>query len=737
MKPKYAKKFRFPGWLFLIGMSLYVEILLFIWTAEAFVPGRFAAILIFALAFGSCLGLITSLLPPKGEKWVTVVLSSVLAVLGLTEFFIHDAFQVFMPLISIFATAEGVATGYTSTVISLLVKNIWRIVLVLLPIVLYAVASIGTHKNWKRSLVLAVIAALLYVGGIRFVNWVGLDSAQLSAAASFDGTVSSFGLSMGLAMDLSGGAAVGEGEVEFEIPDVTQPPVATTQPTEAPEDTVPPESQEVTEPVETVPPTEPPVVYGPHSFGLDFAALAEAEENKDIKSVHQYMASLTPDMENEYTGLFKGKNLILITAEAFSHKVIDPELTPTLYRMATEGIYFTDFYHPLFGCGTTGGEFANVTGIVPYGGTATMMEAVEQDLFLTMGNQLQKLGYSSAAFHNNDHTYYNRDETHTELGYDTFFAWGNGMEDLITGGWTRSDEEMVAVTLPEYLDKTPFSLYYMTVSAHSPYTRDNDMADKNYDLVKHLGKSYPVTCYLACNMEVEAAMTTMISLLEEAGIADDTVIVMTTDHYPYGLSPSDTWDGKGYVHELLGQGNWMDDNVRDQNALIIWSGCLEDMDIVVDDPVTTLDILPTLSNLFGVEYDSRLMVGRDVFSDSEPLVFWPLTYSWKTDKGFYNGKSGRFTPVEGVEIPEGYVESVSAKVKNKCVYSRTVQFKNYFNVISDLLKTAAPAETTEPAVTTAPTEPAVTTAPTEPAATTAPTETMGTTAPTEPTAATE
>ena len=101
------------------------------------------------------------------------------------------------------------------------------------------------------------------------------------------------------------------------------------------------------------------------------------------------------------------------------------------------------------------------------------------------------------------------------------------------------------------------------------------------------------------------------------------------------------------------------------------------------------------------------------------------------------GQSGRFTPVEGVEIPEGYVESVSAKVKNKCVYSRTVQFKNYFNVISDLLKTAAPAETTEPAVTTAPTEPAVTTAPTEPAATTAPTETMGTTAPTEPTAATE
>jgi hypothetical protein len=76
-----------------------------------------------------------------------------------------------------------------------------------------------------------------------------------------------------------------------------------------------------------------------------------------------------------------------------------------------------------------------------------------------------------------------------------------------------------------------------------------------------------------------------------------------------------------------------------------------------------------------------------VFSDSEPLVFWPLTYSWKTDKGFYNGKTGEFTPVEGVEVPEGYVEAVTASVKNKCVYSKAVQQHNYFNVISKLVHT--------------------------------------------------
>ena len=314
-----------------------------------------------------------------------------------------------------------------------------------------------------------------------------------------------------------------------------------------------------------------------------------------------------------------------------------------------------------------------------------MMEAVEQDLFLTMGNQLQKQGYSSAAFHNNDHTYYNRHKTHTELGYDTFFAWGNGMEELIGDGWACSDEEMFQVTLPDYIGKTPFSLYYMTVSGHSPYSQDgNRMSKKNFDKVADLPYSDFVKGYIAANMEIELAMKYTIEQLEAAGIADDTVIVISTDHYPYGLAPSETWGNHDFLAEIYGK-NWHNEQIRDHNALIIWSGCLEDMDIVVDTPVYSLDILPTLSNLFGLEYDSRLMVGRDVFSESEPLVFWPLTYSWKTDKGMYDSSTGVFTPNEGVEVPEGYVDAVAASVKNKCVYSRAVQQQDYFNVISQLM----------------------------------------------------
>ncbi len=128
----------------------------------------------------------------------------------------------------------------------------------------------------------------------------------------------------------------------------------------------------------------------------------------------------------------------------------------------------------------------------------------------------------------------------------------------------------------------------------------------------------------------------------------------------------------------------MDRFTRDSNALIIWNGCLEDKNLKVETPVYSLDILPTLSNLFGLNYDSRLLVGRDVFSDTEPLVLWP-EYSWKTDKGTYDSGSRTFTPAEGVEVDDSYVDRIKAIVSNKISYSREVQNLKYFQVLSDFL----------------------------------------------------
>ena len=380
--------------------------------------------------------------------------------------------------------------------------------------------------------------------------------------------------------------------------------------------------------------------------------------------------------------MFKGKNLILITAEAFSAELIDPELTPTLYRMATEGIQFKEYYQPAWGASTTTGEFSNLIGLVPMNGGSSMNEVTHQKMFLTMGHQLQKLGYHSTAYHNHLKDFYHRNNTHPHLGYDRFLARFGGLE--LTGTWPESDLEMMDVTVPQFIDQQPFSIYYMTVSGHCEYSlKGNDMTEKNWDKVQHLNHSDIVKGYFAANLEFEYAMESLLRQLEEAGIADDTLVVIATDHYPYGLERSKTWANTvDHLAEHYGVDDY-DQFMRDHNALIMWSGAFEDMDIVVDTPVYSLDILPTVSNLFGVEWDSRLLVGRDVLSDAEPLVLWP-DYNWVTDKGTFF--DGTFTPRDGIEVDAGYVERISATVKNKITFSKSVSDINYYDYVQRLLE---------------------------------------------------
>lgn len=674
-----------PAWLFVGIMVVFDEVILHLWTMESFTAGRFLAVLTFAAALGGVLALLTSLFPPNIQKWVAVAAAALLAVFYLTEYFIHDAYQVFMPLSTVMAGAEGVVTNYLSVVASLLVKNLWRILLMLLPIVLYAVLGRPKRANWAVRTALAAAAVVLYLASVGVVFGVNLDAEKLTNSSSFHNSAEAFGLHVAMALDMVQNTA-------NEEPEFLQQPLETKP--AAPVKTTPPSSG--LEATENVPEeTELPVVYREHTLGLDFAALAEAEENSKVAAIHSYVASLPIAMENEYTGLFEGKNLIFITAEAFSAHVVDPELTPTLYRMANEGILFTDYYQPTWGSGTTGGEYSNLLSLVPSDGSC-MLEVVQQDCFQTIGKQLQARGYSSAAFHNNDYTYYKRNITHTYLGYDLFMGYGNGMEEGVTRAWPESDQEMFDFTIPQYIDQQPFSLYYMTVSGHATYTFiNNDMAEKNKDKVENLNYSLPVRAYLACQIELENAMASLLSQLEEAGIADDTVVVIAADHYPYGLAPSSTWgDGKNYLAELYGANSNIG-VVRDKSALIIWSGCLEGQNIVVDTPTQSLDILPTLSNLFGVEYDSRLMAGRDVFSDQQAVVFW-TDNSWKTEKGFYRAATRVFTPVEGVEVDEDYVANISAYVKNKLTYSRSVAKQDYFNyVVAALEELDTPTQATE------------------------------------------
>ena len=684
MRGKFAaKKVKKPhycsAWVFIPAMVLFDELLLHFWTAEIIVPGRLLTVALFALAFGGALGALTSLLKPKAQKWTAVVITLLVSVLNLMEYFLHDAYQNFMPFVTIFAGAGGVMTDYLEMILSLLVRNLWRIGLVLLPIALYAIFATCRKQRWTIRGLLVLAAVILYLASFGAVHLIGLDEDQLGSDYEFDSAVQAFGLNMAMIQDLVYRSGAVEQELEFEL--AVPETMPTTQPVTAP----------TTEPAATTPEEETqattePIVYGYNVLDLDFEALAASTGNSNIASIHSYVAAQTPSQQNEYTGLFEGKNLIFITAEAFTTQVIDPELTPTLYRLANEGIRFTDFYQPAWGASTTAGEYSNVIGLVPTNGGSCMDETFQQDLFLTIGSQLQALGYTSTAYHNHQYDFYDRHKTHTGLGYDQFIAMGTGMK--ITNEWPESDLEMMEFTVEQYIDQQPFNIYYMSVSGHSVYGKSaHAQARKNYDKVADMDASEPIKCYYAAQLEFEYAMEYLVRQLEEAGIADDTVIVISTDHYPYGLEKSSTYsNSKNYLAELYDVKK-VDFLTRDSNTLIIWSGCLEDKDIVVDTPVYSLDILPTISNLFGVSYDSRLLVGRDVFSDAEPLVLWP-NGSWKTALGSYNASNKTFTPADGVtEVSDDYVSYISSVVSNKTKFSKSVANFNYYNELVSLLKT--------------------------------------------------
>jgi len=694
-------KFPVPAMPVAMFTVLYCEILMHLWITDELQLGRFTAVLAFALGFGGLLGQVVSFIGhKKWGKWVTFALLFLVSAFYIVEYFVAVSYQSFMTVSTLLSGAKGVATDFADVVLTLVLNDFWRILVIILPSVAYAFFAAPASTSWRSRWFGLAIALAAYIGGYGIVQTVGVDADRMGRTYNFDSAIRVFGLNMGMTLDVLNSGSAGETQGDFVI---VETPAAVTPKETVPEETVPEE-----------------IVYEPNIVDFDFTALAEAETYNRVAAIHRYVNTVQPTMKNEMTGLFAGKNLIIITAEAFAKEVIDPELTPTLYRLANEGIRFDDYYQPMWGGSTSSGEFSVLTGLVSASGTNSIKESRQQELFLSISKQLQKQGYHTAAYHNHLYKFYDRHTTHTYYGYDTFMGMGNGMEEGVKEQWPESDLEMMEFTVDHYIDKQPFSIYYMTVSGHCRYNLmgGNKMSSKNKEKVQDLPYSNTVKAYIACNLELEAAMAHLVGELEKAGIADDTVIVLTTDHYPYGLEPGSTWDNaKDYVAELYGY-NPKNNIERDHSALILWSGCLEDMDLAITTPTYSLDILPTLSNLFGVEYDSRLLVGRDVFSDAEPIVLW-YDYTWVTDKGRYDSAKGKFYPNEGETVDEAYVDRIADIVYNKIFYSREVQNIDYFNYLVEAKPELVYVPETEPA-----TEPAVAT-------------TVETTAETTPPAATQ
>ena len=289
----------------------------------------------------------------------------------------------------------------------------------------------------------------------------------------------------------------------------------------------------------------------------------------------------------------------------------------------------------------------------------------------SLGNVLKNDEYKSYAFHAGTYKYYSRHKTLPNLGYN-YYACGHGL-NINCKSWPQSDVEMVNDSLRYFINDERFVAYYMTISGHLEYNfYGNLIAKKNKSLVADLKASDAIKAYMATQIEFDRSLELLINELKKAKKLDDTVIAIMPDHYPYGLENSEIINYTGVkdtTYELY------------KNSFILWNNQMKES-VKVEKYASNIDVLPTLLNLFGVEYDSRVLIGKDILSDSDGIVMFN-NFNWINENGRYNYVTNTFTPNKGMNLSDGEIEKINASIQNKFTMSKLLVQSDYYRKIFD------------------------------------------------------
>ncbi len=618
---KYKKTF------LIFGIIFYLEFIYHLFVFKNFNVKNFIYISLFTLFTSFFIDLISGFFNHKKNKLTFILLISFLTLIFIMQFINHLFYG---NVISIYSMLNGGQVfEFFSQILLVIIHNILPIVLLIIPIALLIFKNkriIILDFNFKENLIKTFLLVLIYLICVLSFN---LDTNNIYSVNNLyyhkhvpNQTAKKLGIMTTMRLDI---------------------------------ERILTNFEETADVISLSPEIKEEIQY--NKIEIDFNNLISNETNSTVNNIHTYFNNSLPSEKNEYTAKFAGMNLIVITAEAFSPIAVNEILTPTLYKLVNNGFKFNNFYTPVYYVSTSDGEYANLTSLLPKESVWSMSKSSSNYLPYTYGNVFSSLGYSTQAYHNGAYKYYNRHKSHPNMGY-SYMACGNGLEKKI-------DE-----TFDMYSDNEKFMTYYMTISGHLEYNfSGNNMAYKNRDLVKDAPYSKGIKAYIATQIELDKALESLINKLAEKNILDNTVIALSADHYPYGLT----------INEMKEVMN-IDDSKMDahKNHLIIWNNQMSEP-IEINKYAQSLDILPTMLNLFGISFDSRLLMGRDILSNSEGLVIFN-DRSWITEYGKYNATTNIFTPFKEI-IPDGYIENINNIVYNKYVISKNILETNYYKYV--------------------------------------------------------
>lgn len=353
--------------------------------------------------------------------------------------------------------------------------------------------------------------------------------------------------------------------------------------------------------------------------------LSQGIDKADYGSlIDEYFATKDGSSEaNEYTGLFKDKSLLLIQAESLMNLGIDEELTPTLCRLTNSGLVVKGFDTPLLIGSTSDSEYMTNTSFIPESdGYSVCYKYVNNTLPLTLGNLFKEQGYKTNAFHNNYAEYYNRNITLANYGYDFMDSYLLGLE-------SESPDSAIAEQIGWIdVEREKFMSFWISYSGHQPY-EDGAVGISEANVARVRAK-YPILAdsyvyYLAKTMDFDQALESFLNVMEWMGRLDDVAIIIYGDHSAKGL---DFAKGSAY-DEALGV-NAEDEPAITYTPLLIWANALEAT--TIDKYCTCLDLLPTIANLWGFEYDHKLVFGEDILdSDYAGWCFDANGNYWSAD----------------------------------------------------------------------------------------------------------
>ena len=428
-----------------------------------------------------------------------------------------------------------------------------------------------------------------------------------------------------------------------------------------------------------------------YSRNIDDSVMNEIianEKNENYNSINKYFVTRSITPKNDYTGLFEDKNLIVIMMESVNDIIINEEYYPNFYKIYNDGWHWENNYSPRNSCSTGNNELSGLVSLYTIYNSCTANYYRRNKYFESMFNLFNNAGYYTTSYHNYTEGYYYRGTIHPNLGVQKYY----GVQALkipfqsYYRDWS-SDADLMAKYL-EIIDtfdkETPFMSWITTVSSHQPYSVSSILGDKYLSNFKDTGYPTDLKRYMSKVKELDLGLGILLKGLEERGILDDTVIVLYGDHYPYGLS-------KNTISKVLDYN--LEEYEVERVPFVIYNS--EQSASSFKEYTSYMNILPTLANLFDLNYDPRYYMGQDLFDKGyeNKVVF--ADGSWKNDKVYYNAANGKLTTYEEGAYTDEEIMEITKRIRDQITISNKIIKSNYFEYLDKKIKEYTPVITFE------------------------------------------